>query len=483
MGTIPIRGEEQSLPVQGQWDRVKAVVLAGGKGTRLRPLTYTKPKPLLPLAGEPAIVRLIQKLAREGIDEVIVTTNYFARQLHATLGDGSNYGVQIHHVEEKTPLGTAGSVKNSESLIDETFVVIQGDNQFEFYLKDVLELHRRIGALATMALIQVENPSEYGIAEVSDGRVTRFLEKPRPEECFSNLINTGLYVIEPEALKLVPEGKPFDFSKNLFPLMLKSKLVLAGCRVSGFWVDMGNPRSYLKANAWALDKLGSTRAKTNDKSTCESSSAISESATLKGPVHVGRNARIGKNATVGPYACIGDESEISPGARIAFSVVYENTQIGTDATLDTCVVAENCRIGDRVQIERNTVVGAGTELGNDSHLAAESRVGPFAVVEPRALIEGTMTTFENDIERICELLEKSRTSLGLTAEEAKVCGTLSELGEADAKTVARFADVPYSRVLSILIAFQERGIAFSFGNVPKMFALTREEVSGSRKET
>lgn len=455
---------------------MKAVILAGGKGTRLRPLTYTKPKPLLPLAGEPAIVHLIHKLAREGIDEVIVTTNYFAKQLHATLGDGSNYGVQIHHVEEKTPLGTAGSVKNSESLIDDTFAVIQGDNQFDFGLKEVLELHRRMGASATMALIQVENPSEYGIVEVSDGRVTRFLEKPRPEECFSNLINTGLYVIEPEALKLVPGGKPFDFSKNLFPLMLRSNLALAGCRVSGFWVDMGNPRSYLKANAWALDKLGPDGARMNDKTTRESSSAISESATLKGPVHLGRNLRIENGATVGPYACIGDGSEISPSARIAFSVVFENTRIGTNATLDTCIVAENCRIGDRVQIERNTVVGAGTELGNDSHLAAESRVGPFAVVQPRALVEGTMTAFEHDIERICELLEKSHTSLGLTAEEAKVCGTLSELGEADAKTVARFAGIPYSRVNSTLIALQERGIAFSFGNVPKIFALTQEEV-------
>jgi UDP-3-O-[3-hydroxymyristoyl] glucosamine N-acyltransferase len=246
---------------------------------------------------------------------------------------------------------------------------------------------------------------------------------------------------------------------------------------------MGNPRSYLKANGWALDKLEQTGANMYEKPAGEAGTAISESATLKRPVHLGRNVRIGNDTTVGPYACIGDGSEISPGARIAFSVIYENTRVGTDANLDTCIVAENCRIGDRVRIERNTVVGAGTELGNDSHLAADSRVGPFTVVEPRALVEGTVTSLGNDVERVCELLEKSHTSLGLTAEEAKVCGTLSELGEADAKTVARFANVPYSRVLSMLITLQERGIAFSFGNVPRMFALTREEVTGSRKET
>lgn len=462
---------------------MKAVVLAGGKGTRLRPLTYTKPKPLLPLAGQPAIVHLIQKLAVEGIDDAIVTTNYFAARLRAELGDGSEHGVRIHHVEEKIPLGTAGSVKNAESLIDDTFAVIQGDNQFEFGLNGVVELHRRLGASATMALIRVENPSEYGIVELSDGRVTRFLEKPRPEECFSNLINTGVYVVEPEVLKLVPEGKSFDFSKNLFPLMLKSNVALAGSRVSGFWVDMGNPRSYLKANAWALDKLELKGEKTKDNVARGPECDISEAATLRGPVHLGRNVRIGKDAVVGPYACVGDGSEISAGAKISFSVVYENTQIGMNATLDMCVVAENCRIGDRVQIERNTVVGAGTELGNGSHLAPESRVGPFATLEPHATVEGTVTPFENDIERICGLLEKSHAGLGMTAEEAKVCGTLYELGEADTNTVARFADVPYARVRSILIDLQERGIAFSFGNVPKMFALSREEFAGASKRT
>ncbi len=455
---------------------MKTIVLAGGKGTRLRPLTYTKPKPLLPLAGEPAIVHLIKKLAREGIDEVVVTTNYFANQLRATLGDGSKYGVQIHHVEEKTPLGTAGSVKNSESLIDETFAVVQGDNQFEFGLNEMVQLHRKLGALATMALIEVDNPSEYGIAELSDGRVTRFLEKPSAEECFSNLINTGVYVLEPEVLKLVPEGKPFDFSKNVFPLMLESKMVLAGSCASGFWVDIGDPRSYLKANIWALDRLGPERRRADDKIRCGSGSSISETATLRGPVYLGNNVRIRENVVVGPYTCIGDGSEVSADAKIAYSAVYENTRIGVNALLDTCVVAENCTIGDEVRIEQNAVVGAGTEIGDNSHLAAESRVGPWTVVQPRLMVEGTVTTFENDLEGVCALLEKSRTCSGLTREEAKVCAALCEFSEADAETIGRLADVPPSRIDSMLFELQERGIVTSFGDVPKMFALVREGV-------
>jgi mannose-1-phosphate guanylyltransferase/phosphomannomutase len=458
---------------------LKAVVLAGGKGTRLRPLTYTKPKPLLPLAGEPAILRLVRKLACEGIDDIIVTTNYFAKLLRTTLGDGSGCGIRIHHVEERTPLGTAGSVKNSESLIDETFAVIQGDNQFEFRIDEIVEAHRKLGAMATMALVRVENPSEYGIVELSDGRVTRFLEKPSPQECFSDLINAGIYVIEPDALELIPAGKPFDFSRDLFPRMIKSGIVLAGSPVGGFWVDVGDPRSYLKANFWALDNTEPKGANTSDDAARALDNVISDAATLRGPVHLGKNVRIHKDAVVGPYACIGDRSEISAGAKIVSSVVYEDTQIGTSAILDTCIVAEKCKIGARVQIQGNSVVGAGTELGEHSQLTAESRVGPFSVLEPRSVLQKTVTSLTDNLERACEFLEKSHLGIGLTAEEAKVCGALCELGEADANAVARFANVPYPAARSALTRLQERGIAASFGNAPKVYALARKQVVGA----
>ena len=454
---------------------MKAVVLAGGKGTRLRPLTYTKPKPLLPLAGEPAIARLIRKLAQEGVDEVVLTTNYFANRLRTVLGDGSKYGLPIHHVEEKSPLGTAGSVKNSESLVDETFVVVQCDNQFEFHLNDVVQFHRKLGALATMALVQVDNPSEYGIVEVSDGRVTRFLEKPKPEECFSNLVNAGLYVLEPEVLELVPQGTAFDFSRNLFPLMLQSKMALAGSRASGFWVDIGDPKSYLKASVWALDQLEPRQAKAEDKIASQSDTSISESATLRGPVYLGRNVRIHKDAAVGPYVCVGDGSEILTGARIAFSVVYENTRIGAEATLDTCVVAENCRIGNRTLLERHAVVGAGADLGETSHVSAQSRIGPWTFVKPRSTVEGSLASLEKWEERISGLLERSDVDLQLTREEAAVCGALCELGEADTKTLSQSVGIPPSVVQSVLLSLQKKQIASPLGKAPLMFALVPDK--------
>jgi NDP-sugar pyrophosphorylase family protein len=445
-------------------------------------LTYTKPKPLLPLAGEPAIAHLIRKLAREGVDEIVVTTNYFANQLRTALGDGSTYGLRIHHVEENTPLGTAGSVKNAQSLINDTFLVIQGDSQFEFGLKEAVKVHRSNAALATLALLEVEKPWEYGIAELSGSRVTKFFEKPTPERCFSNLINTGIYVLEPEVLRLIPEGKPFDFSKNLFPMMLESKMTIAGFRATGFWVDIGDPRSYLIANIWALDRLKEEGNRPETKIVRGSGSSISEDATLNGPVHIGKNVNIEKDVTVGPYVSLGDGCEISSGAKAVLSAVYENTMIGAEAMLDTCIVAEYCKIGQRVQVERHSIVGAGTELRHESHLAPESRVGPWTIVDPRARVEGTVTAFENSIERICQRLERSSTSLGLTSEEARLCGALCELGEANAKTVARFARVSQERVSSILLDLEKRGVVASFGDIPKMYSLTKEEARPSLKQ-
>jgi len=450
---------------------LKAVVLAGGKGTRLRPLTYTKPKPLLPLAGEPAIAHLIRKLARGGIEEIILTTNYFAKRLRAELGDGSNYGVRIHHVEEKSPLGTAGSVKNSESLIDGTFLVVQGDNQFEFDPRGVVERHRELDASATLALIEVENQSEYGIADLSEGRITCFLEKPRPEECFSNLINSGFYVLEPEVLRLVPDGKPFDFSRNLFPMMLKSRMTLGGYRASGFWVDIGDPESYLKANTWAFDKLESERRLGEGRIICGSDTWISEGATVTGPVYLGNGVRVHKDTTIGHHTYIGEASEVSAGAKITSSVVYENTSIGADAVLDACVVAENSKIGRGVQSGQHAVVSAGTELGDNSRLVRASKIGPWVVTSTSALVEGTVSVSENQLERISGLLEKSREGERLAREEGRICCVLAELGEADAETIARSAQISASEIHVALSELKERRMIISLLDRPGVFGL------------
>jgi bifunctional N-acetylglucosamine-1-phosphate-uridyltransferase/glucosamine-1-phosphate-acetyltransferase GlmU-like protein len=265
--------------------------------------------------------------------------------------------------------------------------------------------------------------------------------------------------------------------------MLKSRIALGGHPVHGFWVDVGDPGSYLKANSWALDKIERERTNNSHHAPRTSGNIISESATLRGPIYLGKNVRIHKDVLVGPYACIGDGSEIAAGTKIAFSVVYENTQIGANAALDTCVVAEMCTIGDRVQVERNTLVGAGTELGEDSRVLAESKVGPFAVVKPRTEVQGTLTPFANHMERVSQLIEKSQSGLGLTAQEARVCAALCELREANANSVARFAKVPRSAADSILLGLEGRGIVISSGKASKVYSLTQEHLEYGREKT
>jgi len=305
--------------------------------------------------------------------------------------------------------------------------------------------------------------------------VTRFLEKPKREERFSNLINTGLYIIEPEALRLVPVGEMFDFSRNLFPLMLKSKMTLAGYHANGFWVDIGDPQSYLKANTWALDKLVRQQGKAKEEFVQGPSSLISERSTLKSPVFLGKNVRIRPGATIGPYACIGDETKVSANATVERSVIYENTQVGATSVLNTCVVAENCRIGDHVQIERHAVVGAATELRDNVRLTAESKVGPWSTVERSATVQGTIAPFENHLDRISEILERSSIDLRLSNEEARVCWALCKLDKADAKRIGRLAGIADLRINSVLSGLHERRVVTSFGDAPKMFALAPAE--------
>ena len=201
---------------------MKAVVMAGGEGTRLRPLTSNQPKPMVPIVGKPCMEHIIELLIRHGIDEIVVTVAYLPQVIRGYFGDGEALGVTLHYSVEETPLGTAGSVKHAEALLDETFIVISGDALCDFDLGEIVDAHRRQGAVATLGLKSVERPLEFGVVIIDeDGRIERFLEKPSWGQVFSDTINTGIYVLEPEVLEPVPTDRPFDFSKELFPLLLE----------------------------------------------------------------------------------------------------------------------------------------------------------------------------------------------------------------------------------------------------------------------
>src|SRR6266576_2463771 len=234
---------------------MKAVVMAGGEGTRLRPLTSNQPKPMVPIVGKPCMEHIIELLRRHGFEDVIVTVAFLPQAIRSYFGGGETLGVDIGYWVEESPLGTAGSVKRAAGRLDDTFLVISGDALCDVDLTQLVEAHREKGASVTIGLKSVENPLEFGIVVTDeDGRVERFLEKPSWGQVFSDTINTGIYVLEPEVLKHVPTDRPYDFSKELFPLLLEMGRPIYGYVCEGYWQDIGNLDQYRQANFDALDE-------------------------------------------------------------------------------------------------------------------------------------------------------------------------------------------------------------------------------------
>jgi len=376
----------------------KALVLAGGYGSRLRPLTYTRPKPMLPLAGKPILEHIVEYLVKNSFSDIIVTTNYLCEEIKDYFGDGSRLGARMEIVAEEEPLGTAGSVRNVGQEIDDTFVVIQGDNITEIDFKKVLGFHRRKNGIATLALTPVEKPSEYGIAQVDrEDVISRFIEKPKPSECFSNLANTGLYVLEPEVLDYVPTDQPCDFSRDLFPRLMQAGQRLFGYRTSDFWIDIGCLENYVRANRWALKKLRKSQI---------AESAEVDGTGIKGPVVIGENAQIhgklygpaifGKNSSIEAGTIVKPNSVVSPnvrighGSKIVGSIIYEETQIANFARLDHCVIGEQCVIGSGVSVGHGTIIGPSCRIGEAARVLPGTKIWPKLEVSVKSRVRGIL---------------------------------------------------------------------------------------------
>jgi len=236
---------------------MKAVVLAGGEGTRLKPLTYKRPKPLMPVAGRPCIDYVLRSLAASGFHEIIVTTAYLSDALIKSIGDGLDYNASILYSFEENPAGTAGAVRRVANFIDETFVVAMGDILCDVDFKALFEFHKRTGGVVTIALTDVDDPTQYGIVGLdAKGRIQKFKEKPRKEEAFSSLVNAGIYVLEPEVLEFIPPDQKFDFAKDLFPKLLSKGVPLYGSRIDGVWMDIGQPHDLWKASMEVVRREG-----------------------------------------------------------------------------------------------------------------------------------------------------------------------------------------------------------------------------------
>lgn len=364
---------------------MKAIIMAGGEGSRLRPLTCGRPKPMVPVLNRPIMAHIVDLLKEHGFNDIGVTLQYQPEAIRDHFGNGSEYGVNFRYFVEETPLGTAGSVKNAAGFLDETFLVISGDALTDLDLARAVQFHREQGAMATLVLTRVDCPLEYGVVITSeDGKITQFLEKPGWGEVFSDTVNTGIYVLEPEVLDYFAPGQKFDFSKDLFPLLLREKKPLFGLVLPGYWCDVGNLQQYLEAHYDALQ--GKVRIKVPGREVSprvwmEEGAFVSPGASIEGPALIGANCQLGAGARVDPFTVLGSGCLVQDRASIKRSVLWNNIFVGTGAALRGAVV------GSRVQVQAGAGIYEGAVVGDDSIIRENSMLKPEVKLWPNKLVE------------------------------------------------------------------------------------------------
>jgi mannose-1-phosphate guanylyltransferase / phosphomannomutase len=369
---------------------VKAVIMAGGEGTRLRPLTSNLPKPMMPLANKPMMEHVIDLLRRHGFDEIVVTLAFMPDAIRNHFGDGSEYGVHIQYATEETPLGTAGSVRNAADALDDRFLVISGDVLTDIDLGEVVAFHEARGALATIGLVPVENPLEFGIVITNeDGSVERFLEKPSWGQVFSDTINTGIFVLEPAIFDHIADDRAVDFSSEVFPALLAAGLPLYGAVADGYWEDVGTLEAYVSAHKDILDQKVEVDIPGFEVSGgvwVAEGAEIHPDAVIEGPAVVGDNARVEAGARLGEYAVLGTNVKVRAGAEIHRSIVQDNAYLGEGVRLAGAVVGRACDVRRGARCEDGSVLGDECFIGEDAVIGAGVKVYPFKTVEAAAVV-------------------------------------------------------------------------------------------------
>jgi mannose-1-phosphate guanylyltransferase len=365
---------------------MQALILAGGEGTRLRPLTSTVPKPVVPLVDRPFIAFMLDWLRGHGVDDVIVSCGHLADGVRAVLGDGSAFGVRLRFVEEPRPLGTGGALKHAEGLLGERFLMLNGDVLTDIDLGAQIARHAATGARATLGLYPVEDPTGYGLVRLDgDGRVSEFVEKPAPDQIDTHLISAGVYVLERSVLELLEPGRPASIEREVFPRLVGQGL--HGHVAEGYWMDIGTPERYLQATYDILegtvrtevaDRLGKTFVCVEDGS--HSAGRIVPAALIESGCRIGAGARVGGRAVLEHGVTVGEETTIEG------SVVLRGATIGAHCTLRGCIVGPEARIGDHCVVEGRSVLGEGVSLGSYNVVANGARLFPRVVLPDHALL-------------------------------------------------------------------------------------------------
>src|SRR3954451_23811364 len=356
--------------------RVQALILAGGEGTRLRPLTTTVPKPVVPLVDRPFIVFMLDWLREHGVDDIVMSCGHLASGVRNVLGDGSAFGIRLRYVEEPRPLGTGGALKFAEPLLADRFLMLNGDVLTDLDLSAQIAEHERAGATATLALTPVEDPSAYGLVRTTgSGEVTEFVEKPSPDQIDTNNISAGAYVLERSVLDLLEAEQPASIERDVFPQLVGSGLY--GCVSENYWLDIGTPERYLEATFDILEgTVGTAFAeRAGDgylvvEQSVDSEGRIIPSALVEGGCEIADGARVGGRVVLESGVLVG------PNTVIERAVVLRGAEIGANCTLSSCIVGGGVRVGDNTHVTGLSVLGEGVTVGADNVLANGARLFP-----------------------------------------------------------------------------------------------------------
>jgi mannose-1-phosphate guanylyltransferase len=364
---------------------MQALILAGGEGTRLRPLTSTVPKPVVPLVDRPFIAFMLDWLRAHGVNDIVMSCGHLASGVRNVLGDGSAFDVRLRYMEEEQPLGTGGALKYAEPLLEDRFLMLNGDVLSDIDLTAQIAEHESKGAVATLALTPVEDPSNYGLVRMNGvGEVTEFVEKPSPDQIDTNNISAGAYVLDKGVLDLLTPDEPASIERDVFPRLVGEGLF--GYASGAYWLDIGTPQRYLEATFDILEGTVETEVhrRMADGYLCveprvENAGRIIPAALVESGCRIGENARIGGRVVLEHGVTVGENTTIER------AVVMRGAEIGANCTLSGCIVAGGVRIGDNTRIEDLSVIGEGVTIGADNVIAHGARIFPGVALPDGAI--------------------------------------------------------------------------------------------------
>ena len=426
--------------------RLKAVMMAGGFGTRIQPLTHSIPKPMLPVVNLPMMEHTLNKLIETGIDEVVILLYYKPEVIKNHFGDGSKWGVKIHYVLPDDDYGTAGAVGFGREYLDTTFMIVSGDLVTDFDFKEIFEYHKKKKSKLTITLTSVENPLQFGVVIANEeGKIEKFLEKPSWGEVFSDTINTGIYIIEPEILEYIPVGENFDFAKDLFPLLMKEGIDLMGFNAVGYWRDVGNPDSYREVHDDILNERlnfqipGRKVDYPDGKLWLTGESEIDPSVEIIGNVVIGGNVKIGRGSKLNNVV-VGDNVTMGEECQIRNSVLWHDIEIGKKFILDNGVICNNNKIDDNVTAKAGLILAEGCKIGKLVQIEQDVTIWPNKEIESAAIVNRNVvwgSKYKNSIFQYGSVTGKSNVELS--------CEMATKLAEAFAAQLPQGATVMVGR--------------------------------------